>query len=441
MTETLRRFGNYVFDTSSRPVTQNRFGKIYHGRDERHNRDVAVLLIIVQRIRDSFDSQSFQHKVEYLKAIRGPNIVQLYDIIVDQVNGYIYVVTEACHHRELGILLSKTRVIPEEHALRLVRHVASAMILIRDLAPRLAGHHYSSLLLSHNLLTPSTIFLHGGRVKIADSGIYALLEDAIQIQDYPEPVESSYYEAPEVHRQLEITHGKADIWSLGVIFYQCLYGDYPFRGNTIIEMHEYLERIGIVFPDEIRPETQDLLRRMLTHNPKSRISWSEILTHPAMQYALVIRREGERKSFKDLEINLVTALENIFNEIEDPSILMCPHLKPSHERLNEKIARDEYNPVQEVEEDYYIQGTGTNRVVEIERREVIQVYDGKQEAIVETITETYKPVQQTSTQGGYYSAVTAGGPTTGGLYADPKFTYDGISRKKRNLARHKCNIF
>lgn len=436
MSET-RKIGNYVFDTNRRPITKNRFGGTYPGRDEVNNRDVAVTVIPVTKIRSNFDQQEFQNKVEYLKAIRGPNVVQLYDIIVVPAPGYIYVVTEACHHRELGILLERTRTIPEAHALRLVRHIASAIRLIREMAPTFAGHRYSNLLQTNKLLTPNTVYLQGGRVKIADSGIFALLEDAIHVNDYPEPVESSVYEAPEVYKQSDdVLQGKADIWSLGVIFYHCLFGDFPFKGNAAEEQHDYLERNGLHFPDEVTNETKDLLQRMLTLNPKSRISWEEILAHPAMKHALVLKKEGERRSFKDLEINLVTALENTFNEIEDPSILLCPHLKPLHEKLLEKdTLKDEYEPVQEIEDEVLVQNNliaigGMTRNIETEKKEEqpIQVYQEKAEQV-----ETQRPVEQTQKM--------AEQPVT----TQPGFGHPGTAgkRKQKRLSnkRHKCNIF
>ena len=136
----------------------------------------------------------------------------------------------------------------------------------------------------------------------------------------------------------------------------------------------------LFFPDEVTLETRDLLTRMLVQNPKLRITWPEIIAHPAMAYAYVVRREAERKSFRDSEITLISALENTFNEVEDPSILLGPYVRPTHQRVYEKTAfRDDYMPVQEVEDDYY-----NRRLIVVEEkrepiREVIQVYEEKRE--------------------------------------------------------------
>ena len=111
-----RRIGNYVFDTNNAPVTRNRFGGIYHGRDILNNREVAVNVIPLAKHKHTYGADLFQDKVDYLKAVRGPNVVQLYDVIVTPAPGYIYVVTEATHHRQLGTLMNRTGVIPESHA-------------------------------------------------------------------------------------------------------------------------------------------------------------------------------------------------------------------------------------------------------------------------------------------------------------------------------------
>lgn len=353
MTETSTRIANYIFETFAEPITRNRFGTVYKGRDLKNRRDVSVLVIPVTKMKKGFSTSEFQKKVEFLKEIRGPNVVQIYDIILVPSPGYIYIFTEACHHREVGILLEKTKTIPEEHALRLVKQIGYAFKLIKELASQTAGHKYSVLLQNHKQLSPSSIFLHGGRVKISESGIFALLEEVLDIQDYPDLFEASHYEAPEVHQQTDtICLAKADVWSLGVITYQCLFGELPFIGDTIQEQHNYFVRNGLTFPDEVRRETKDLLKKMLAFNPVNRISWSEILAHPSLKHALVKIREGERRSLKDSEATLITALENTFNEIEDPSILLCPHSKPAHVKIVEKdMLREEFQPSKEAEED------------------------------------------------------------------------------------------
>jgi calcium-dependent protein kinase len=90
---------------------------------------------------------------------------------------------------------------------------------------------------------------------------------------------TAYYVAPEV------LHGdydeQCDIWSVGVILYMLLSGNPPFNGNSDIQIIEAVKKgdyeINGGVWDEISPEAKDLTMRMLTHDPKQRITAHEAL--------------------------------------------------------------------------------------------------------------------------------------------------------------------
>jgi serine/threonine protein kinase len=77
---------------------------------------------------------------------------------------------------------------------------------------------------------------------------------------------------------------KADIWSLGVVYYQLLYGKYPFMGANDDAV---LIKIMTTKPDfksiNISANVKDFIERCLTIDPKQRISWSEIYDHPLIK--------------------------------------------------------------------------------------------------------------------------------------------------------------
>jgi serine/threonine protein kinase len=71
----------------------------------------------------------------------------------------------------------------------------------------------------------------------------------------------------------EIYSIKADIWSLGVVLYEMIFGNCPFQSNSIANLIEVLNTQNLQFPGPISPTLKTLISRMLTKDPHQRIGW------------------------------------------------------------------------------------------------------------------------------------------------------------------------
>jgi len=88
--------------------------------------------------------------------------------------------------------------------------------------------------------------------------------------------------APEIVRKHQYD-AKADLWSVGVILYECLFGKAPYSSRTIEELLLRIRKAEpIVLPPnaKISNECHDLLRRLLAHEPAERISFTDFFAHP-----------------------------------------------------------------------------------------------------------------------------------------------------------------
>lgn len=83
---------------------------------------------------------------------------------------------------------------------------------------------------------------------------------------------SPIYMAPEVLKG-EIYSIKADIWSLGVVLYEMVFGQCPFQSNSIANLIEVLNTQNLNFPGSISPVLKNIISRMLTKDPFQRIGW------------------------------------------------------------------------------------------------------------------------------------------------------------------------
>jgi len=88
--------------------------------------------------------------------------------------------------------------------------------------------------------------------------------------------------APEIVRKHQYD-AKADLWSIGVILYECLFGKAPYSSRTIEELLLRIRKAeAITLPPNARisNECHDLLRRLLAHEPTARISFVDFFAHP-----------------------------------------------------------------------------------------------------------------------------------------------------------------
>lgn len=76
---------------------------------------------------------------------------------------------------------------------------------------------------------------------------------------------------------------KLDIWCLGVLMYELIHGNPPFKGKTENEKFKSILNNGnIMFDDHISQDARNLVRNILKSNPNERLTMQEIFHHPWM---------------------------------------------------------------------------------------------------------------------------------------------------------------
>lgn len=92
---------------------------------------------------------------------------------------------------------------------------------------------------------------------------------------------SPLYMAPEIllHNCYDV---KADLWSVGVIAYECIYGYAPYASDSIFDLWEKVKKVLPIeiSSNQVSPELRDLLLGLLKHNPAERLSYNEFFKHP-----------------------------------------------------------------------------------------------------------------------------------------------------------------
>ncbi len=69
-------------------------------------------------------------------------------------------------------------------------------------------------------------------------------------------------------------NSKADIWSIGVVFYEILFGGPPYKASNMVDLINNIKNKPLNFPkniNQVSEVTEDVIRKMLTVDPKKRI--------------------------------------------------------------------------------------------------------------------------------------------------------------------------
>lgn len=168
----------------------------------------------------------------------------------------------------------------EDEAVWIFRQIVAALlhchrlgITHRDLKPE-------NILLTHRY-NPETGSYSEPVVKVADFGMAALQPTGKKLTT---PCGSMHYAAPEVFDRY-YDGGKIDVWSLGVILYVMLVGAVPFawkENEHWSVVQKIIKRGTIYMPegDATSLEAEDLVRKMLTPDPRRRIALEAAWKHP-----------------------------------------------------------------------------------------------------------------------------------------------------------------
>lgn len=129
----------------------------------------------------------------------------------------------------------------------------------------------------HRDLKPANILIHEGVYKIGDFG-FAKYVDNFSNEMLKSCVGSPIYMAPQVLERLPYTT-KCDIWSIGVMFFEMLFGCPPWKARDEKELTSKIKSIPITTilkRENISPKAAEFLRRCLAYNEDERFSWNEL---------------------------------------------------------------------------------------------------------------------------------------------------------------------
>ncbi|XP_041837864.1 serine/threonine-protein kinase ULK3 isoform X2 [Melanotaenia boesemani] len=209
------------------------YATVYKAYRKGDNREVVAVKVVGKKTLNKTSTENLLTEIEILKTIRHPHIVQLKDFQWDAEN--IYLILEWCSGGDLSRFIRSRRILPESVARRFLQQIDFGFA------------QYMSPWDEQSALRGSPLYM-----------------------------------APEMvcRRQYD---SRVDLWSVGVILYEALFGRAPFASKSYAELED---KIRSNQPIELPPgarvskDCRDLLLRLLERNPDARITFAEFFTHP-----------------------------------------------------------------------------------------------------------------------------------------------------------------
>jgi eukaryotic-like serine/threonine-protein kinase len=219
---------------------------VYLAFDQTLERPVAVKILHREVSRDESALERFRREARTVAQLSHPHIVMVIDAGED--DGRPYIVFEHVEGETLKGKIKRTGKLPISEAVAYAIEVGRAL----DFA------HENRLV--HRDVKPQNVLLDGeGRAKVTDFGIARSLEiDAQQLTGAGRVVGTTDYVSPEQALGHEVT-GQSDIYSLGIMLYEMLTGEVPFKADSSLEVATKHVREGLPNVQRRRPEVSAAL--------------------------------------------------------------------------------------------------------------------------------------------------------------------------------------
>lgn len=226
---------------------------------------------IVDLGKKSAFPQVYEQEIHSLSHLMHPNIIQIFNFF--RTEKHLIMILEYCNESLAKTIATHGHIHPP-----LVYHYCRQLVDALD--------YCHSLNIAHHDIKPSNVLLdQHGRLKLADFGLAQYLSESGISRCY---YGSRAYMAPEVLAKEPYDAKKADIWSLGITFFEMIVGRLPWMSLEGFTLEEEIADGYIIVPNRVPQQFSDLILQMTEMDPCKRIDLADIRSHPAFSQTMSI---------------------------------------------------------------------------------------------------------------------------------------------------------
>jgi aurora kinase len=249
------------------------FGKVFLVSHNKTKSKYAIKRISKLDKNNQEGKTYFKREIEIMYKIHQSNIVRLFNHFED--NEYCYFVME---YIENGNLFEQpawknNKCFPSNDVAKIIKEIICAVYYLHNMDPPII----------HRDIKPENVLIDkNGVAKLTDFGWSNYVDSNEVRRTY---CGTPVYLAPEMIK--EIGHDEhLDIWCIGVLLFELLTGNVPFKGKDIDSLNNNILQLKIVWPKDISNTAKNLILKILKRDPGDRISLVDMLKHPFFKQKL-----------------------------------------------------------------------------------------------------------------------------------------------------------
>ena len=232
---------------------------VYRCTDTLDDREVAIKILKDEFLNNEEFIRRFKNESKAIAMLSHPNIVKVYDVSFGDMIQYI--VMEYIDGITLKEYIDRQGVIEWKDTLHLTTQVLRAL-----------QHAHESGIVHRDIKPQNIMLLQDGTIKVTDFGIARFSDKATRTMT-DQAIGSVHYIAPEQARG-DVTDGKTDIYSVGVMLYEMLTGKLPFEGDSAVTVALMQLQSTPKRPREVNPSIpaglEQITMRAMEKQPENR---------------------------------------------------------------------------------------------------------------------------------------------------------------------------
>ena len=202
-------------------IGQGGMADVFLAVDTILNRQVAIKILRSELSTDAVSVLRFEREAQAATALTHPNIVDIYD--VGDYKGHHYIVMEYVEGKTLKQVIQARGALLKEEAVDIMKQLVSAI----------SEAHKRGII--HRDIKPQNVIVKAdGTIKVLDFGI-ALAKGSMQLTQANNVMGSVHYLAPELAKG-ESASVQSDIYALGIVLFEMLTGDVPFKAESAVQV-------------------------------------------------------------------------------------------------------------------------------------------------------------------------------------------------------------